>query len=812
MAHPKYVPAEFEPKWSRHWEKEGIYKTPEISAGDKKAYVLDMFPYPSGAGLHVGHVEGYTATDIYSRFMRMKGYKVLHPMGWDAFGLPAENYAVKTNVHPEITTNNAIKTFIAQINRAGLSYDWSRELGTHRPDYYKWTQWLFLLLYKKGLAYRKEALVNWDPVDQTVLANEQVLPDGTAERSGAKVEQRMLTQWFFKITDYAERLLSDLDKLDWPESTKVGQRNWIGKSTGINITYEVEGIDAPITVFTTRPDTNFGATFIVVAPESEYVRKYIELFPHKHEVREYLEKTKSRTELDRISNKSKTGAFTGFYAVNRLNGRRLPVYVGDFVLATVGTGALVGVPGHDMRDFEFAQAMGLEVVRVVVGADGDASPITRSDQVVEGPGTVINSEFLNGIDTAAAKEKIMDYLEEKGWGKRATNYRLRDWLISRQRFWGAPIPIVYDKDGKDHPVDESELPVILPMDVKFKPTGVSPLRDHAGFQRVDNAKYGAGAYREADTMDTFVDSSWYFLRFCDPHNQTEFASKEAMRKWGPVDLYVGGAEHTVLHLLYARFFTKVLFDEGYIPFDEPFLKLRHQGTILGPDGRKMSKRYGNVINPLEVADLYGADTLRMYEMFMGPFSDMKAWNTQNIQGIYRFLARVWNMYHSEKSFSIHGRDEDAHVVSRLQKTILKVGRDISEMKFNTAISTMMEFVNAWEGRALSKKNAEKFLLILAPFAPFITEELWHSVMGKATSIHTEKWPEADESKVIVTAIELPVQVNGKVRARITVKSADTPKEEIEKLAMADPRVRQFTQGKKVSLIYVPGRIINIVAK
>ncbi|MCX7997193.1 MAG: leucine--tRNA ligase [Patescibacteria group bacterium] len=814
MAQPKYIPAAFEQKWAEQWEKDQIYKTPDPKSAEKKAYVLDMFPYPSGAGLHVGHVEGYTATDIYSRYLRMNGYAVLHPMGWDAFGLPAENYAIKTNVHPEITTNNAIKTFIAQIKRTGLSYDWSRELGTHRADYYKWTQWLFLLLYKKGLAYRKEALVNWDPVDQTVLANEQVLPDGTAERSGAKVEQRMLTQWFFKITDYAERLLQDLDKLDWPESTKQGQRNWIGKSTGINITYQVDGMDAPITVFTTRPDTNFGATFIVLAPESEYVRSHIESFPKKDEVKIYLEQAKLRTELERISNKSKTGVFTGLYAINNLNGKKLPVYVGDFVLATVGTGALVGVPGHDMRDFEFAQAMGLPVIRVVIGPDGDTGPITTAEQVQEGEGTMVNSEFLDGMDTIAAKEKIMDYLEEKGWGKRVTNYRLRDWLISRQRFWGAPIPIVYDKDGKDHPVDQAELPVILPMDVEFKPTGVSPLKDHAGFQAVDTTKYGEGAYREADTMDTFVDSSWYFLRFCDPHNETEFASREAMNKWGPVDLYVGGAEHTVLHLLYARFFTKVLFDEGYITFDEPFLKLRHQGTILGPDNRKMSKRYGNVINPLEVADQFGADTLRMYEMFMGPFSDMKAWNTQNIQGIYRFLTRIWNVFHTEASFATAatGRDADPAVVSRLQKTIAKVGSDILEMKFNTAISSMMEFMNAWEGKAISREDAQKFLLILAPFAPFITEELWHTVMGQTTSIHTQRWPEVDTSKILAETIELPVQVNGKVRSKITIESADVPEEEIRKLVMADPRVLQFTGGKVAKFIYVPGRIVNIIAK
>lgn len=811
---PKYLPGEFETKWSKYWSAENIYKVPDVQKGDKKMYILDMFPYPSGAGLHVGHVEGYTATDIYSRFMRMNGYKVLHPMGWDAFGLPAENYAVKTGVHPEITTNDAIKTFTEQMNRTGLSYDWERELGTHTAEYYKWTQWLFTLFYKKGLAYRKEALVNWDPVDQTVLANEQVLPDGTAERSGAKVEQRMLTQWFFKITDYAERLLQDLDKLDWPESTKMGQRNWIGKSTGINITYQVEGISEPITVYTTRPDTNFGATFIVLAPEGKYVQDHIHEFPNAKEVEQYVEETKKKTELDRQMNKKKTGVFTGVYAVNNLNGKKLPVYVGDFVLASVGTGALVGVPGHDIRDFDFAQAMGLDVIRVVVGPDNDESPITRQEQVQEAVGTMVNSAFLNGMKIEEAIQTIMDYLEEKGWGKRVTNYRLRDWLISRQRFWGAPIPVIYDSNGKEHLVDESELPVVLPMDVEFKPTGVSPLKDHAEFQQVDTEKYGQGAYREADTMDTFVDSSWYFLRFCDPKNLKEFANKEAMNAWGPVDLYVGGAEHTVLHLLYARFFTKVLYDEGYITFDEPFLKLRHQGTILGPDNRKMSKRYGNVINPLEVANEFGADTLRMYEMFMGPFSDMKAWNTSNIQGVYRFLQRVWYMTHTDEQFSDMSDpgEEDSEVVSTLHKTIQKVSNDIPEMKFNTAISAMMVFINTWEHNKLSKAHVELFLKILAPFAPFITEEIWQSRFGNTGSIHLEAWPQADESKILADRIEIPVQFNGKVRGTLTVESIELTQDQVMERVKADAKLKNYLTGNLVKVIYVPGKILNCIVK
>lgn len=809
---PKYIPKDFESKWVQKWAEFGLYKTPDVNKGDKKMYILDMFPYPSGTGLHVGHVEGYTATDIYSRYMRMNGIKVLHPMGWDAFGLPAENYAVKTGVHPDITTNEAIKMFKKQIDATGLSYDWERELGSHRADYYKWTQWLFLLLYKKGLAYRKEALVNWDPVDQTVLANEQVLPDGTADRSGAKVEQKLLTQWFFKITDYAERLLQDLDKLDWPESTKAGQRNWIGKSTGINITYEVDSIKDPIVVFTTRPDTNFGATFVVLAPEGEYVRKHLSDFPNKTDVEKYIEQVKSRTERDRLIDKSKTGVFTGVYAINNLNGKKLPVYVGDFVLASVGTGALVGVPGHDMRDFEFAKAMGIEIVRVVVGPDNDTGPISKPEQIQEASGTMINSGFLDGMEIMAAKEKIMDYLEEKGWGKRVTNYRLRDWLISRQRFWGAPIPVVYDKDGKDHPVDIAELPVVLPMDVEFKPTGVSPLKDHQEFQKVDETKYGKGAYREADTMDTFVDSSWYFLRFTDNNNEHEFASKEQMNAWGPVDLYVGGAEHTVLHLLYARFFTKVLFDEGYITFDEPFLKLRHQGTILGPNNMKMSKSKGNVINPLEVSEMFGADTLRMYEMFMGPFDAMKAWNTENIQGVYRFLTRIWNAFNNDDNFAATAAEADAHVVSFLHKTIKKVTEDIPQMKFNTGISAMMQFINAWEGKKITKEQGKMLLQILAPYAPFLTEEIWHELLGETESIHKSAWPKADESLIVADTVEVPVQVNGKVRAVLQVADRNAPKEEIEKLALADAKIQEYVNGKEYKLIYVPGKIVNFIVK
>ena len=864
---PKYQPGTFEPKWIAKWAKDRIYATPALSKGDAKEYVLDMYPYPSGSGLHVGHVEGYTATDIYCRYMRMQGKKILHPIGFDSFGLPAENYAVKTGTHPKITTEEAIATFTGQMKALGLSYDWDLVLAAHRPDYYKWTQWLFLLLYKRGLAYRKKQAVNWCNGCQTVLANEQVV-DGKCERCDTVVVQKDMEQWFLKITDYAERLLQDLDALDWPESTKAGQRNWIGKSEGINITYKIphskfqiprdkkqdtketitnnqiprnKGIQ--IEVFTTRPDTNYGATFIVCAPDSEFVKEHMEEFPEHEKVAAYCVEALKKRELERVgTDKEKTGIFTGWYAVNELNNKELPIYVADFALGNVGTGCLVGVPGHDVRDFEFAQAMKLPIVRVVVGSDGDTSEITNVKQVQEEAGIMVNSGFLDGMEIHTATEKIMDYMEEKGYGKRVTRYKLRDWLISRQRFWGAPIPMrkfqvpsskSQETNAKDHnvtyeymPVGESELPVVLPMDVEFKPTGKSPLTEHPDFKD-----------REVDTMDTFVDSSWYFFRFAQltsPELRKKVASgnepnpfddqnlKEVLNTWCPVDLYVGGAEHTVLHLLYARFFTKVLYDAGYINFQEPFLKLRHQGIILGPDHRKMSKRWGNVINPLDVIAQYGADTLRMYEMFMGPLDQMKAWNVSSVAGIYRFLSRVWNIGQERIASSLRGvsgaTDEaisNKDLLVALHKMIKKVTEDIPELKFNTAIAECMIFMNAWEkagAEALSKEDLEKFLLILAPYAPYMTEELW-SLLGHTDSIHTAKWPEYDPSLLITDSLEIPVQVNGKVRGTIIVSQTKIGNEEIvRKIAEETPSVAKHLTGTIVKVIYVPGKILNIICK
>jgi leucyl-tRNA synthetase len=806
----RYVPKEFEHKWVAEWQKQGIYKMPKIKKGDKKFYSLYSFPYPSGAGLHVGHVEGMVANDIAARFARMQGIPTILPMGWDSFGLPAENYAIKTGIHPKDSTDEVIVTFKDQINKVGISVDWNTEVGAHWPEYYKWTQWIFLQLYKKGLAYQKEAAVNWCPKDNTVLANEQVV-DGKCERCGTEVVQKKMKQWFFKITAYAEQLEKDLDTLDWPKSTKDQQRNWIGKSVGINITYQVEGVSEPIVVFTTRPETNFGATFVVLAPESDYVQRHVNEFPNAVEVATYVEETKKKTERTRLQDKTKTGVFTGVYAINNLNGKKLPVYVGDFVLATVGTGALVGVPGHDMRDFEFAQAMGCEIIRVVIGPDGDTSKITRPEQVHEGAGTMTNSSFLDGMKTMDAKEKIMDYLEDKGWGERVTNYRLRDWLVSRQRYWGAPIPIVYDPEGNPHPVDESDLPVLLPYNVDFKPTGESPLKYSEEFHKSAEAKYGKGWRREVDTMDTFVDSSWYFFRHLCARDDTQAFDSETVNAWLPTDLYMIGAEHIVLHLLYSRFFTKVFHDAGLIDFNEPFYRMRHMGIILGPDNRKMSKRWGNVINPTDVVNEFGADTLRVYEMFMGPLDQVKPWNPQNVQGAYRFLQRIWKLY-TEGGVAEAGADGDLAVARALQKTIVKVTADIPELKFNTAIAAMMALLNEWEGKQVSIAHAKQFLQILAPFAPFIAEELWQEVLGETESIHTSQWPTVDTSLLQDDTVTIPVQVNGKMRGTVRVSVSDKSQEAVMQEAKKHDKIAPYLNQEIVKIIYVTGKILNIIVK
>ena len=806
-----------EPKWQKKWEELNLFHA-EDKSDKEKYYILDMFPYPSGSGLHVGHPEGYTATDIFSRYKRMKGFNVLHPMGWDAFGLPAENYAIKTGIDPDKSTHDNIKTFKRQIQSLGFSYDWGREVTTCNPDYYKWTQWFFLFFYKNNLAYKKESPVNWCDSCKTVLANEQVV-NGKCERCKNEVVQKKLAQWFFKITDFLEDqgkttgLINGLDKIDWPESTKIMQKNWIGKKQGIDITYKIGKSDETIVCFTTRPDTNFGATFIVLAPEHPFVQKIISgeiASEQKEEVNKYVEKALGKTELERQGEgRTKTGTFTGFYAINDLNKTKMPIWVSDFVLAGFGTGAVVGVPGHDLRDFEFTQTFNIPVVRVVVAPDGDTSEITKPEQVQEAAGKMINSEFLDGLDIFEAKEKIMDHMEEKGWGKRVTTYSVRDWLISRQRYWGTPIPIVYDPEGNPHPVKEEHLPLELPTDIEdYKPKGTSPLGSSKKYVEQAEKLYGKGWRFEVDTMDTFVCSSWYFFRYCDPQNEKEFASKELMKKWLPIDTYVGGAEHTVLHLLYARFFTKALHKHGYINFDEPFQKLIHQGMILGEDGEKMSKSRGNVINPDEIIEKYGADTLRLYEMFIGPFEQVKPWNMKGVEGVYRFLQKVWRL--SEKK--IVKTEAPKNIQKLIHKTIKKVSKDIESFDFNTAISQMMICTNEFgKLEKLPQESLEKLLIILSPFAPHLAEEIWEN-LGHSESICLEAWPEYNKELAQDNEVEIAVQVNGKLRGTFTAVIGITKDDALTQAKKLE-NIQKFLKNKEITKeIFVPGKIVNLVVK
>ncbi len=799
-----YDHKKIEKKWQDRWEKESAYQAVDNS-DSPKAYILDMFPYPSGAGLHVGHVEGYTATDIYSRFKRMQGMNVLHPMGWDAFGLPAENYAIKTKVHPDETTNAAINTFRTQIKALGLSYDWTREIGTHTPEYYRWTQWFFLTLFNNGLAYKKMGKVNWCPKDQTVLANEQVV-DGKCERCGTVVEQKDLEQWYFGITKYAEDLITGLDTIDWPESTKAAQKNWIGKSEGAEIDFAIAESDQKITVFTTRADTLFGATYLVLAPEHPWVTAMIEggvtILTNTDAVKSYIAATKMKTDLDRQEQvKEKTGVcLEGVWAINPANQEKIPIYIADYVLPQYGTGAIMAVPAHDVRDFAFAEKFNLPI-KLVISNDDDPSKEIIGESLYTGTlGILVNSGSYSGMMPNNAKRAITEK-----FGRAKTTYKLRDWLVSRQRYWGAPIPIIYCDTCGMVPVPEKDLPVLLPRDVDFMPTGESPLKRSESFQHVSCPTCGKPARRESDTLDTFVCSSWYFFRFADPHDTDTFASKELLQKWLPVDLYMGGAEHTVLHLLYARFFTKVLQTLGYISFNEPFLKMRHQGIILAEDGRKMSKSLGNVINPDDVVSVYGADSLRVYEMFMGPIEQSKPWNTNSIIGSRRFLERVWGLYPNvtDRPLSSGGLLEIL-----LNQTVKKVTGDIEGLKFNTAISAMMVLINAIPPKSeVPRAFYETLLKLLAPFAPHISHELWE-LSGHTTELRLEAWPVADELKSKGTTVHIAIQINGKTRSDVDAP-VDSDKATLEKIAR--DVVAGKLEGKTVSrVIVVPNRLVNFV--
>ncbi len=796
----KFNPSEYEKKWQEKWNKEEIYKTPEIKKGDKKAYILDMYPYPSGSGLHVGHPRGYLGTDVVARFNRMKGNKVLHPIGFDSFGLPAENYAIKTGTPPEESTNKAIKYFKEQIDGLGISYDWSREISSHDPEFMKWNQWIFLQLYKKGLAYKKTAPVNWDPVDQTVLANEQVLPDGTAERSGAVVEQKDMDQWFFKITDFADRLVEDLDKIDWPESTKLGQKNWIGRSEGAEINFKLRITNddkdlGKLNVFTTRPDTIFGATFMVIAPEHEILKQVQDDITNFSEVDGYVKVAENKTDLQRQQQKEKTGVkLEGVVAINPFTAKEIPIYVADYVLGGYGTGAIMAVPAHDERDFEFAEKYDIEVIKVVEGEE-----LPHHDD-----GEHINSDFLNGLNTNDAISKSIEEIEKQGIGKRKTTYRLRDWLVSRQRYWGCPIPVVYDPEGNAHPIAEEDLPLLLPTDVDYNPKGKSPLASSESFKKQAEEKYGEGWHYEVDTLDTFMDSSWYFFRFADPHNTEAFSDSEKLKSWLPVDLYVGGAEHTVLHLMYARFFTKFLFDEGYIDFDEPFQKLRHQGMVLAEDSRKMSKRWGNTIDPKDEIEKFGADTLRVYEMFMGPFDSTMPWDTKAEIGVSRFLSKAWDNFDK-----LDGTFETDTQEREINKLIKYIGNAIDTLSFNTAVAKFMEFNNfLTKEEKINKSVFERFLLILAPFAPYVTEELW-SKLGNEFSIHNQNWPEYDDELAKDDLLTIGVQVNGKVRGTIEIEPGED-QESVMKKARDVESVAKYLEGEPKKIIYVQDKILNII--
>lgn len=799
---------QIEKKWQQYWADNKTFKTVNETA-KPKFFALDMFPYPSGAGLHVGHPEGYTATDILSRFKRMQGYNVLHPMGWDAFGLPAEQYALDTGNDPAEFTAKNIATFKRQIQELGFSYDWDREINTTDPEYYKWTQWIFIQLYKKGLAYVDEVAVNWCPALGTVLANEEVI-DGKSERGGHPVERRPMKQWMLKITAYADRLIDDLEEVDWPESIKDMQRNWIGRSEGAEVTFAIDGSDQHFTVFTTRPDTLFGATYCVLAPEHKLVEQ-ITTADQRQAVEAYLEKVKMKSDLERTDlAKEKTGVFTGAYAVNPINGKKVPIWIADYVLVSYGTGAIMAVPAHDERDYEFATEFGLDIVPVLEGGD-------ISKEAFTGDGQHINSEFLNGLNKADGIAKAIEWLAEKGVGEKKISYRLRDWLFSRQRYWGEPIPMIHWEDGTITPVPESELPLMLPKTDNIRPsgTGESPLANIEEWVNVVDPETGKKGRRETNTMPQWAGSSWYFLRYIDPTNTEAIADPELLKRWLPVDIYIGGAEHAVLHLLYARFWHKVLYDLGVVHTKEPFQKLFNQGMILGEGNEKMSKSKGNVVNPDEIITSHGADTLRLYEMFMGPLEASVAWSTNGLDGARRFLDRIWRLFVSEEDGAISAKiqvSNDQSLEKSYHQTVKKVTEDYEGIRFNTAISQMMVFINdCYKADVIPTTYAEGFVKMLAPIAPHIAEELWQ-LLGHDSTLSYEQWPTYDEAKLVDDEVEIAVQVAGKVRAKIVV-AKDASKEDIEKVALADEKVQEYMAGKSlVKIIVIPGKLVNIVVK
>lgn len=824
-----------EPKWQAFWVNHHTFKT-GTDASKPKFYALDMFPYPSGAGLHVGHPEGYTATDILSRFKRSQGYNVLHPMGWDAFGLPAEQYAMDTGNDPAIFTEKNIANFKRQINALGFSYDWEREINTTDPNYYKWTQWIFTKLYEKGLAYEAEVPVNWVEELGTAIANEEVLPDGTSERGGYPVVRKPMRQWMLKITAYAERLLEDLEDVDWPESIKDMQRNWIGKSTGAHITFNVKGSNEDFTVFTTRPDTLFGATYAVLAPEHDLVN-LITTAEQREAVSEYKHQASLKSDLARTDlAKEKTGVWTGSYAINPVNGKEMPIWIADYVLASYGTGAIMAVPGHDDRDWAFAKQFNLEIIPVLEGGNVHEAPYTEDS-------VHINSGFLDGLYRADAIAKMIDWLQSNGVGKEKVTYRLRDWLFSRQRYWGEPIPIIHWEDGTSTAVPEKDLPLVLPITTDIRPsgTGESPLANLTDWLEVTRED-GVKGRRETNTMPQWAGSSWYYLRYIDPHNHDKLADEELLKQWLPVDIYIGGAEHAVLHLLYARFWHKVLYDLGVVPTKEPFQKLFNQGMILGTSYRdargalvatdkvekrdgsffhieteeeleqapaKMSKSLKNVVNPDDVIEQYGADTLRVYEMFMGPLDASIAWSEEGLEGARKFLDRVYRLITTKKIAA-----ENSGALDKVyNETVKAVTEQIETMKFNTAIAQLMIFVNAANKEDdLFIDYAKGFVQLVAPFAPHLGEELWQFLTKSGESLSYVAWPIWDKSKLVENNVEIVVQIKGKVKARLVV-AKDLPKEELESIVLANDKVQDEIDGKTiVKVIAVPNKLVNIVIR
>jgi leucyl-tRNA synthetase len=802
-----YNPLAIEPKWQGYWDENKTFKTTE-DPGKPKFYALDMFPYPSGAGLHVGHPEGYTATDIVSRYKRMRGYNVLHPMGWDAFGLPAEQHALNTGEHPRDITFTNIDNFRRQIKSLGFSYDWDREFSTTDPDYYKWTQWIFIQLYNKGLAYVAEVPVNWCPALGTVLANEEVI-NGLSERGNHPVVRKPMRQWVLRITEYAERLLEDLEELDWTESIKDMQRNWIGKSKGAEVTFAIDGHDDALIVFTTRPDTLFGASYCVLAPEHELVAR-ITTAGQKAAVEAYQETASRKSDLERTDlAKDKSGVFTGAYAVNPVSGGLVPIWIADYVLAGYGTGAIMAVPGHDQRDWEFAKQFELPIIEVVQGGDVTA-------EAYAGDGPHVNSEFLNGLSNEAAIAQMIEWLNESGKGQGKITYRLRDWLFSRQRYWGEPIPILHLEDGTMKPVPFEQLPLLLPDVEEITPsgTGESPLANVTEWVETTDPETGMKARRETNTMPQWAGSCWYYLRFIDPHNDQEICSKEKQAEWLPVDLYIGGAEHAVLHLLYARFWHKVLYDLGVVATKEPFHKLVNQGMILGTNNEKMSKSRGNVINPDDIVSVYGADTLRMYEMFMGPLEATKPWNTNGVEGMYRFLSRVWRLLITENgqlNEKIGDGDTSEAFKRTWHRTIKKITDDYENLRFNTSISQLMIFVNdAYKAESLPRQAMADFVQMLSPLAPHIAEELW-SKLGHSESVSYAPWPTFDEAWTVDQEVEIVVQVNGKIIDRISI-AADTDEAQMETIAKQSAKTAEAIAGKTIrKVIVVKGKLVNIVA-